>query len=498
MVLSLGLNKDQMFHILWNTVANPFLLLDEKGLVSDSNPAAKTMLGDMHGQSFSHLIVDPFDVDETLHQCIHGKTELQFDAMSLKMPNNTVLNACLHFFPFEESQTSFVLVNIKTEALPLEILEKIARLNDERIEKLRQQMNLVSSELLLKTIQLAEEKNKLSTVVEGISEGFIGFDQQGKIIHCNQAAKEILNLHLDKIEIHTFDQLCPAIADQIGFDPHVSRKVIKQRFDVTYDGKEIQVYLSPLSDDKQNVIGFVLIIYDRSKEAELDKMKSDLISIVSHELRSPLTSIKGYVDLMLGGDLGIIPDNMKSYLAIVSANANRLATLIEDMLDLSRIESGKLNMTFGKVDVKYLCDYVFLTLKPQAEMKKIDYKLEVCPGLAVSGDVDRLQQVLTNLVSNAIKYTPEGGVVRINASRNDQNILIAVQDDGIGISEEDRKKLFQRFFRVKNAKTRNIGGTGLGLCIAKSIVEAHDGHIRVESEPDKGSTFIIVLHEYHQ
>ena len=462
MVLFSGLDKDQMFHILWNTVANPFLLLDENGVIADSNPAAKTMLGDLHGQEFLHLIGKAADISASLNRCLYQKAEVNIEAVSLKALNNQVINAHIHLFPCEDEQTPLVLVNIKADSLPLEMLEKIARLNDERVEKLRQQLNLVSSELLLKTFQLAEEKNKLSTVIEGISEGFIGCDQQGKIIHCNQAAKEILNIQLEDIEHHTFDQLCPEIAERIGFDPHVSRKVYTQRFDITYNEKEIQFFLSPLSDDKQNVIGFVLILYDRSKEAELDKMKSDLISIVSHELRSPLTSIKGYVDLMLGGDLGVIPDNMKSYLAIVSANANRLATLIEDMLDLSRIESGKLNMTFGKVDVKYLCDYVYLTLKPQAELKKIDYRLDVIPGLAVSGDVDRLQQVLTNLVSNAIKYTPESGAVQIIARRENQKIQISVQDNGIGISDDDRKKTVSAVFPGEKCKNPEYWRNGVG------------------------------------
>ncbi len=222
-------------------------------------------------------------------------------------------------------------------------------------------------------------------------------------------------------------------------------------------------------------------------------MKSDLISIVSHELRSPLTSIKGYVDLLITGDLGAIPEEMKDYLSIVSSNANRLAALIDDMLDLSRIETGKLNMSFGKVEIKYLCDFVFLTMKPQVEQKKLQFSVQVEEGLSVSGDQERLQQALTNLVSNAIKYTPNAGSVTIRAHRKNGMVAIDVEDSGLGISPDNQKKLFQKFFRVKNEKTRNIGGTGLGLCIAKSIVEAHDGCIELESEEGKGSRFSLTL-----
>jgi signal transduction histidine kinase len=171
--------------------------------------------------------------------------------------------------------------------------------------------------------------------------------------------------------------------------------------------------------------------------------------------------------------------------------------LIDDMLDLSRIESGKLNMSFGKVEVKYLCDLVFLTMKPQAEKKKLQFSLDVEEGLALSGDIDRMQQALTNLVSNAIKYTPEEGSVIIHANRTNEFIVISVKDSGFGISKDNQMRLFQKFFRIKNEKTRNIGGTGLGLCITKSIVEAHDGKIIVDSKEEQGSNFIIEIPAYH-
>jgi signal transduction histidine kinase len=200
---------------------------------------------------------------------------------------------------------------------------------------------------------------------------------------------------------------------------------------------------------------------------------------------------------MMSGDLGEVQQEHRKYLEIVLNNANRLTKLINDMLDLSRIESGKLTMTFGRVDIKFLSDLVFLSFKPQAAQKEVEFKAEVDEGLAVSGDMERLQQALTNLVSNAIKYTPEGGSVKIAAYRLDGNVRIDVIDSGFGISPENQNRLFQKFFRVKNAKTRNIGGTGLGLCIAKSVVEAHQGEISVQSKEDKGSTFSITLPEYH-
>jgi len=210
-------------------------------------------------------------------------------------------------------------------------------------------------------------------------------------------------------------------------------------------------------------------------------------------LRSPLTSIKGYVDLMMGGELGEIPEHLKEYFDVIALNSNRLSMLIDDILDLTRLESGKLPMNFGKVDVKYLCDYVRLMHKPQAEQKHQTLELHAPSGLMISGDMERLVHSLGNLVSNAIKYTPEKGWVKIEAVNEEGAVRISVQDNGMGISEDHQQKLFQKFFRVKNKATRNIGGTGLGLCIAKSIVEAHEGTIAVNSKVGEGSTFTIHL-----
>jgi len=343
----------------------------------------------------------------------------------------------------------------------------------------------------VKTWQLAEEKNKLATIINGVSEGLLGCNDKGVIIHSNKTAKALLRITDDDVASKTFPEICPDIATTLGLKKDAPFWLAVQRVNVTVHEKEIQIFASPIDDEQGCPIGFVLIIHDRTKEAQLDNMKSDLISIVSHELRSPLTSIKGYIDLMMAGDFGEIPKTMSGYLNIISSNANRLAALIDDMLDLSRIESGKLTMTFGKVDVKYLCDYVFLTMKLQAEQKSIEFISTVQEGLAVSGDVDRLQQVITNLVSNAIKYTPEGGRVSVSVSADEQKgvTVCSVCDTGMGIPSEDLSHIFDKFFRVR-ANNKMAKGTGLGLTLVKHIVETvHDGKLTVASEEGHGSTF---------
>ena len=354
----------------------------------------------------------------------------------------------------------------------------------------------VSGKLLEKTLQLADQKKKLSTIIDSMCEGLLSCNSQGNIIHYNEPARILLNLPAGNLTNRCFYDLCTEVPGALGLHPHCSAQPDKKIVDISCNRKELRISLSPVLDEDQNTTGFVLIIQDRSEQAELDRMKSDIISIVSHELRSPLTSIKGYIDLMVAGDLGEIPDQITEYLRVISANANRLAALIDDMLDLSRIESGKLNMSFERVDVKYLCDYVYLTMKPNAEKKEIALQMDIAPGLTISGDMERLQQALTNLLSNAIKYTPHQGSVSIRAEKREQEVHISVSDNGIGISAENQQKLFQKFFRVKNEKTRGIGGTGLGLCIAKTIVEAHEGRITFQSAEEAGSTFTMNLPLY--
>ncbi|MBD3267608.1 PAS domain-containing protein [bacterium] len=485
------------FRALWETSGNLLFVLDGQGRILESNTIAETVLNPTPNTDLAILFHEKETMAHAVKQCLEQNKLVKVASITLSQGQYANSTTSLHVFPIEEAEGKRIFVIGNSVSNNLDLLEETAKRNDARLQKLSDQLTTVSNELLVKTLQLAEEKNKLSTVINGISEGLLGCDEEGHIIHSNQTAQELLKIPVEDIGNKTFDEICPDIAADMGFVKNEPDNIVKQRLDLRIEEKDIQIIVSPIFDEEQNAIGFVLILHDRTKEAELDRMKSDLISIVSHELRSPLTSIKGYVDLMIGGDLGDIPESMKSYLQIVSVNANRLSALIDDMLDLSRIESGKLNMSFGKVDVKYLCDYVFLTMKPQAQQKSIAFSQQVPQGLAVSGDVDRLQQVVTNLVSNAIKYTMPEGTVTIEAERGHGTVRIAVRDDGVGIREEDQKKLFQKFFRVKDDNTRNIGGTGLGLCIAKSIVEAHNGIIEVVSQKGKGSCFTMELPEYH-
>jgi signal transduction histidine kinase/CHASE3 domain sensor protein len=236
----------------------------------------------------------------------------------------------------------------------------------------------------------------------------------------------------------------------------------------------------------------ILVLRDATREAEADRLKSEFISMVSHELRTPLTSIRGYVDLVLGGDAGAVSAQQREFLEIVARNAGRLSALIDDILDVEKIHAGKIALRREPVDLAAVLESVVQTFRVTAEAKGLALATELEPAPPVEGDADRLTQVFLNLVSNAIKYT-ERGSVHVRLLRAEGEIRVEVRDTGIGLSPEDRGRVFERFFRADNRATRAAGGTGLGLAIAKAIVERHGARIEVASEPGKGSSFVVAF-----
>ncbi|MGH3022132.1 MAG: PAS domain S-box protein [Gaiellaceae bacterium] len=226
---------------------------------------------------------------------------------------------------------------------------------------------------------------------------------------------------------------------------------------------------------------------------ELDRLKDEFIALVSHELRTPLTSIRGYTELLLDGEAGELGDDQRQFLGVVERNAHRLLHLVGDLLFLAQVEAGKLVLDVGALDLATVASESVETARPQAEAKEIVLTLATSPVPLIAGDRARIAQLLDNLVSNAIKFTPEGGRVDVRVRALRKRAMIEVRDTGIGIPADERENLFQRFYRTSTATERAIQGTGLGLAISKAIAEAHDGRITVESEQDVGTTFQVEL-----
>lgn len=269
------------------------------------------------------------------------------------------------------------------------------------------------------------------------------------------------------------------------------------------DGARIYLSLSvsPIKDVDGRIVGFLRVAKDITEKKnyerrlkELDKMKSDFVSNVSHELRTPLTAIKGSVDNMLDGIIGELSEKQTRYLTRIKSNADRLARLINDLLDLSRIEAG-INLKPTNLTLVAIASEVAESLRPVAAEKVINIDIECKDNsLTAWADPDRISEVLMNLVGNAIKFTPNGGKVALDLERiGDEWVKVSVTDTGPGIPPEEATRIFDKFYQVTQAERRKTKGTGLGLPIAKALVEMHGGKIWVESVTGKGSTFAFTL-----
>jgi PAS domain S-box-containing protein len=352
------------------------------------------------------------------------------------------------------------------------------------------------------------EKNKLESVLESITGAVLVVDESKKVILVNPITEMFLGVKKENILGKDLDDVIPHKEIKALFDVvhrQQSRiftkeiKIISIRDNIT---RNVKANLAKVYDYLGKVIGTVLVLNDITKEKEVDRMKTEFISLTSHELRTPLASIKEAISLIYDKILGPITDDQHKFLGLAKRNIERLSRLINNLLDLSRIESGKMQFKKSLEDVNDLANDVYLTFKPLAADRKINLSFKQSDKLSdISIDRDKIIQVITNCVSNALKFTESDGAVEISTDiySVEENkvckkyILVAVKDTGVGIDKKDFDKVFSKFQQVDTSFTRKVSGTGLGLAISKEIVEIHGGLIWLESEVNKGSTFKFIL-----
>jgi signal transduction histidine kinase len=348
---------------------------------------------------------------------------------------------------------------------------------------------------------LAAEKSKMKVMVEGMSEGVIMFDEQDRLAVINITAREMLGISQSQID--TFFllgylknmNLLKSLNEvkQYRRHPYVCEITLTKPYPRIIHSEAISI-----EDEEGKFLGVSILLRDVTREREIDQMKDEFISLVSHELRTPLAAMKAATENLLDGIVGEISSGQKDYLLIVQRNIDRLGRLISDLLDISRIEAGRLQLNKRPTDLISLIREVLQFLQQAAAEKKITLLSRLPETLPVVNiDPDKIMQVLINLIGNALKFSPLGAEVIICAKVcGNQEILIEVKDTGPGISCQDLKKIFNKFYQASASQGQRSKGTGLGLAICKGIVEKHKGRIWVESELGKGSkfTFSLPLH----
>lgn len=349
--------------------------------------------------------------------------------------------------------------------------------------------------------EISKEKDYLQTILKGMMEGVLVVDGRGRILMVNDALRNVLSLTSD-----VADRMPLEVIRNAELEGAI-RKVIEdgkgKSFELTLQypgGKMLEVnvvgiYSSPEESVKGNerIRGAIAVFHDITRLKELEKIRQDFVANVSHELRTPLTTIKGYAETLLEGALR--EEVAFQFVQVIKRHTDRLTKIVEDLLMLSKIESKEFQLKVEVISLRDLIDDVIDFVKEPAEKKKISIsRNEIPSSLALEADRNYLEQVLTNLLDNAIKYTPEGGRVTISAIEKDRGeIQFSIEDNGIGIPKEDIPRIFERFYRVDKGRSQELGGTGLGLSIVKHLVQAHGGRVWVESQLGKGSTFYFTL-----
>lgn len=350
------------------------------------------------------------------------------------------------------------------------------------------------------------EKANRQAILESIADGVIVANSNHEITLVNKPASSILEIPPQKLigksvneflglYSHFDDSWIKAIEEWADKADRIEEwTFLADRLQI--EEKVVSVHLSPVLSEKQ-FYGTVSIFRDITREVEVDKLKSEFVSTVSHELRTPMTSIKGYADLMLMGAAGEMKEAQSRYLQVIKNNADRLHMLVNDLLNISRIETGKTTLDLRPMDVTQIIEQIVdghLRGRIQHESKELYVRLNMMPSAPlVYADHARVTQILTNLVDNAFNYTPEYGRITISVSTENNFVCIAIRDTGIGISKENQAKIFDRFYRAEDEAVQRVPGTGLGLSIVHSLIEMHGGQLEVESDLNVGSTFVVKL-----
>lgn len=367
--------------------------------------------------------------------------------------------------------------------------QRIPIYSSDEIGQLTQSFNYMATELSHTMGTISSEKSKLEKILENMADGVMAFNRQGVLIHANSVCYEMIGItNMD----HRFDFIFPNIDVEVSFDKilcgeHKYEEGVMGNLEDKYFNLHFAPYTNVLGESE----GLVVVMQDVTTQQKLDNMRKEFVANVSHELRTPLTTVKSYTETLLDGAIDD-KDVAVQFLNVMEKETDRMTNLVQDLLELSRIDNRQMQLNLSPIDIRSIAEDTIEAQTIHAKKKghKLLLEYEEDKDYMILGDSARIRQILHNIISNAIKYSIDPGTITMRLYKND-DIVIQLQDTGIGISEPDLHRIFERFYRVDKARSRNLGGTGLGLAIAKEMVELHGGKIKMTSKVGKGTTVTI-------
>ena len=363
--------------------------------------------------------------------------------------------------------------------------------SEDEIGKLTQTFNYMAGSMKMNIAEISSEKSKMETILNYMTDGVIAFNLKGEIILTNPASDRLLGV---EERLNNFADYC----SRFGFNYCVEDVLYlhtrqSTEMSISINEKTVRVQFAIFTDKEKNPEGVIAVLQDITEQQRLEDMRKDFVANVSHELRTPLTSIKSYSETLLDGAMED-RETTQSFLSVINSEADRMTRLVKDLLQLSRLDNQQMMWSFEAISLEDLVRSSVERMKLEAKSKKQSLECFVlCEIPDIQGDYGRLEQVVFNILSNAIKYTPERGTVTVYIGKIVNDVYFKVTDTGIGIPESDLNRIFERFYRVDKARSRELGGTGLGLSIAKEIVEAHSGIITISSQEGIGTEITVRL-----
>ena len=368
--------------------------------------------------------------------------------------------------------------------------QKVSVKSNDEIGQLGDMFNFLIDELKQSMSSLVQEKSKLETTFKYMADGILTVGIDGNIIHSNPVAQNLLSL---QSEDERYDDVVKKIDSKLVLSKLKAKKYhgteILEQNEETYN-----IDYAPFMNDQNKVGGVIIVFKNITEQYKLDKLQREFVANVSHELKTPITTIKSYAETLLEG---AIEERQlaEDFLNVINSESDRMSRLVSDLLRLSRMDYEQTKWNKDELNVAETINEISRKLQIQAKNKDITLHMDMPDEMYICFDRDGFEQIILNIAGNAIKYTPDGGNVWLRTFRNKGKIGISIKDDGIGIPMEDRSRVFERFYRVDKARSRELGGTGLGLSIAQQIAEAHDSTITINGELKVGTEIIITIPE---